>query len=47
VGIVVQSDDGCGAAVKENNGGKWSSDGVVSGGPGRVGAGGGGADSIL
>jgi hypothetical protein len=33
--------------VKENSGGRWSSDGVVSGGPGRVGADGDGADSIL
>jgi hypothetical protein len=29
VGVIVQRDDGCEAAVKENDGGGWSSDDVV------------------
>jgi hypothetical protein len=29
VGVIVQKNDGHGTMVKENDGGKWSSDGVV------------------
>jgi hypothetical protein len=29
VGVIVWKDDGCETAVKENDGGGWSSDGVI------------------
>jgi hypothetical protein len=29
MGVIVRRDDGYGTVVKENNGGGWSSDGVV------------------
>jgi hypothetical protein len=29
MGVIVERDDGCGTTVKENDGGRWNSDGVV------------------
>jgi hypothetical protein len=29
MGVIVQRDDGCEMTIKENNGDRWSSDGVM------------------